>query len=63
MVKKKEIADNECKVTIESDTAINDRIKQVRKALQMSQVQFCKGIFLTDGHYAGIELGNRRVME
>jgi transcriptional regulator with XRE-family HTH domain len=45
------------------DTSINERLKQVRQALQLSQAQFCKGIFLTNGHYAGIELGNRRVNE
>jgi transcriptional regulator with XRE-family HTH domain len=45
------------------DTSINERFKQVRQALQLSQAQFCKGIFLTSGHYASIELGNRRVNE
>jgi transcriptional regulator with XRE-family HTH domain len=45
------------------DTSINERLKQIRQALQLTQVQFCKGIFLTNGHYASIELGNRRVNE
>jgi transcriptional regulator with XRE-family HTH domain len=45
------------------DTSINERLKQVRQELQLTQVQFCKGIFLTGGHYASIELGNRRVNE
>jgi transcriptional regulator with XRE-family HTH domain len=27
----------------------------------LTQQQFCEKIFLTSGHYAGIELGNRRV--
>jgi transcriptional regulator with XRE-family HTH domain len=44
-----------------SDTAINDRLKSVRLALGLPQAEFCKGIFLTPGHYAGIELGKRRV--
>ncbi|MDR3171479.1 MAG: helix-turn-helix domain-containing protein [Treponema sp.] len=45
------------------DTSINARLKQIRLALKLTQAQFCKGIFLTSGHYAGIELGNRRVNE
>jgi transcriptional regulator with XRE-family HTH domain len=40
---------------------INDRVKQVRLELKLSQAKFCKGILLTAGHYAEIELGNRRV--
>jgi transcriptional regulator with XRE-family HTH domain len=40
---------------------INDRIKRVRLELKLSQAKFCKGILLTAGHYAEIELGNRRV--
>jgi transcriptional regulator with XRE-family HTH domain len=40
---------------------INDRIKQVRLELKLSQAKFCKGILLTAGHYAEIELGNRQV--
>jgi transcriptional regulator with XRE-family HTH domain len=43
------------------DTAVNERIKQIRQTLQLSQAKFCKEIFLANGHYAGIELGNRRV--
>ena len=43
------------------DKAINARIKQIRQALNLTQMQFCEKIFLTGGHYAGIELGNRRV--
>jgi transcriptional regulator with XRE-family HTH domain len=43
------------------DKAINARVKQVRQALNLTQLQFCEKIFLTGGHYAGIELGNRRV--
>ena len=40
---------------------INDRIKHVRLALGLSQAKFCRGIPLTSGHYAEIELGNRKV--
>jgi transcriptional regulator with XRE-family HTH domain len=40
---------------------INDRIKRVRLELKLSQAKFCKGVLLTAGHYAEIELGNRRV--
>jgi transcriptional regulator with XRE-family HTH domain len=40
---------------------INDRIKKVRLALGLSQVKFCREIFLSPGHYAGIELYNREV--
>ncbi|GAB6393250.1 MAG: helix-turn-helix transcriptional regulator [Treponematales bacterium] len=43
------------------DQGVNARVKQVRLALGLSQAQFCRGVFLTNGHYAGIELGNRRV--
>ncbi|MDR3238349.1 MAG: helix-turn-helix domain-containing protein [Spirochaetia bacterium] len=45
------------------DVNINARIKQIRTALRLSQAKFCEGIFLTAGHYAEIELGNRRVNE
>jgi transcriptional regulator with XRE-family HTH domain len=45
------------------DTSINERLKQIRQTLKLTQAQFCKGIFLTSGHYAGVELGNRRVNE
>ena len=40
---------------------INDRIKKVRHELGLSQVKFCREIFLSPGHYAGIELYNREV--
>jgi len=40
---------------------INDRIKKIRLVLGLSQVKFCKEIFLSPGHYAGIELNNREV--
>ena len=40
---------------------INDRIKKVRLELGLPQVKFCREIFLSPGHYAGIELNNREV--
>jgi transcriptional regulator with XRE-family HTH domain len=40
---------------------INDRLKRVRKELNLSQKTFCTGILLTPGHYAGIELNQRAV--
>ena len=40
---------------------INDRIKKVRLELGLSQVKFCREIFLSSGHYAGIELNNREI--
>ena len=41
--------------------SVNDRVKQIRLALKLSQAKFCKGIPLTNGHYAEIESGNRKV--
>jgi len=43
------------------DRSVNDRLKQIRLALKLSQARFCAGIFLTNGHYAELELGNRRI--
>jgi transcriptional regulator with XRE-family HTH domain len=40
---------------------VNDRVKRVRLALKLSQAKFCRGIPLTSGHYAEMELGNRKV--
>lgn len=40
---------------------INERVKEIRLALNLSQAKFCRGIPLTRGHYAEIELGNRKV--
>jgi transcriptional regulator with XRE-family HTH domain len=42
---------------------VNDRIKQVRRELDLSQKAFCTGIFLSPGHYAEIELNNRAANE
>ena len=43
------------------EETINDRIKIIRQELGLSQINFCKEIFLSPGHYAGIELNNREV--
>ena len=40
---------------------INDRIKKIRLELGLSQAKFCKEIFISPGHYAGIELYDREV--
>jgi transcriptional regulator with XRE-family HTH domain len=40
---------------------VNDRIKRVRLECSLSQAKFCNAIFLTPGHYAGIELNQREV--
>ena len=39
----------------------NDRIKKVRQTLGLSQAKFAKGISISNGYIAGIELGNRNV--
>ncbi len=39
---------------------VNERIKQVRQALRLSQAKFAKGISISNGYIAGIELGNRK---
>jgi transcriptional regulator with XRE-family HTH domain len=40
--------------------SINERIKTVRKTLNLSQIIFSKGIYLSNGYYADIELGNKK---
>jgi transcriptional regulator with XRE-family HTH domain len=52
---------NDCDQEKSFNTGVNERIKQVRIALGLSQANFCRDIFLTSGHYAELELGNRRV--
>jgi transcriptional regulator with XRE-family HTH domain len=44
-------------------STINSRIKAVRKALGISQRDFCKGIFLSHSFYANIETGKRKPNE
>jgi transcriptional regulator with XRE-family HTH domain len=50
------------------DTSINDRLKQARKTLKLSQKEFAKGIFIKSSGYIGdIEIYrhevNNRIME
>jgi transcriptional regulator with XRE-family HTH domain len=40
---------------------INARIKEIRKALNLLQRDFSKGIYLSQSFYASIELENRNV--
>ena len=40
---------------------INERIKQIRTILKMTQVNFSKKIFITQSSYNEIESGTRRV--
>lgn len=42
---------------------INQRIKQVRQELKLSQAKFATAISISNGYIAGIELGNRKVNE
>ena len=50
------------------DITVNDRIKQIRQLLGLSQAKFSKGIFLkSSGYYGDLELGkieiNPRIIE
>jgi transcriptional regulator with XRE-family HTH domain len=40
---------------------INERIKQVRKTLGLSQVEFAKAVFISNGYIAEMESNNRKV--
>jgi len=40
---------------------IGERVKQLRTSLKMSQTEFGKAIFLSNGYIADMELGKRRV--
>lgn len=42
---------------------INQRIKQVRQELNLSQAKFAAAISISNGYIAGIELENRKVNE
>jgi transcriptional regulator with XRE-family HTH domain len=41
--------------------SVNGRIKQVRKTLQLSQIQFSRVISLSSGYLAGVEVEKRKV--
>jgi transcriptional regulator with XRE-family HTH domain len=38
--------------------SVNQRIRQVRHTLKLSQVRFSRGIYLSNGYLAGLELEN-----
>ncbi|GHV03266.1 hypothetical protein FACS189485_05980 [Spirochaetia bacterium] len=40
--------------------SVNKRIKEARKTLKLSQINFSRGIYLSNGYYAEIELENRK---
>ena len=40
---------------------INQRVKEVRQALGLSQAKFAKALSMSNGYIAGIELGHNRV--
>jgi transcriptional regulator with XRE-family HTH domain len=42
-------------------TSVNRRIKQIRQALKLSQVQFSRIISLSSGYLAGVEVEKRKV--
>ncbi|WP_238600756.1 helix-turn-helix domain-containing protein [Metasolibacillus meyeri] len=44
-------------------SSVNQRVKQVRLALNLSQAKFATAISISNGYIAGIELGNRKVNE
>lgn len=41
--------------------SINQRVKEVRQALEMSQAKFAKALSMSNGYIAGIELEHNRV--
>ena len=42
---------------------LNERIKHLRTTLQMSQAEFAKAIFISNGYIAELESANRKVNE
>jgi transcriptional regulator with XRE-family HTH domain len=51
------------KMSIVTNGSVNQRIKQVRQALVLSQVQFSRVISLSSGYLAGVEVEKRKVNE
>jgi len=41
--------------------SVNERVKELRTALRMSQAEFAKAIFVSNGYIAEFETGKRRV--
>lgn len=44
-----------------SVSEINQRLKEVRQALNMSQAKFAKALSMSNGYVAQVELGNTKV--
>jgi transcriptional regulator with XRE-family HTH domain len=42
---------------------LNERLKIIRKTLNLTQKSFAKGIFISTSYYAGIEAGYRQVLD
>jgi len=42
---------------------VNERIKEVRRALNLSQRAFAKAVYISNGHLAEIELGHQEPTE
>jgi len=40
--------------------AVNERIKHIRTTRQMSQAEFAKAIFISNGYIADLEAGNKK---
>jgi transcriptional regulator with XRE-family HTH domain len=40
---------------------VNDRIRQARKTLKLSQAEFAKAIFISNGYIAELECGHKMV--
>jgi transcriptional regulator with XRE-family HTH domain len=51
------------KINTFTSITINNRVKQVREALRLSQVQFSRVISLSSGYLAGVEVEKRKVNE
>jgi transcriptional regulator with XRE-family HTH domain len=47
----------------ESINSIPERIKAIRVALKLSQRAFAKGVFVSQGYFAEIEVGKRAISE
>ena len=43
--------------------SIHDRVKHIRKVLNLTQVKFAERLAISAGHLAGMESGNKKVNE
>jgi transcriptional regulator with XRE-family HTH domain len=53
---------NRALMKVNSDS-IAERIKMVRAALNLSQREFAKGVFVSQSYFCDIEVGNREISE